>query len=202
MSYSATLKTARYNQTNWTENPNQARQGRYSDTTRWIGALTFADIRNVDWADQDISQITLTLRFINVGRDEQKNIGLYWHNTDNISGNSKYLYNADRFIGSFDTNGKAYANITTNTFTANDNNPAVFNGIVAWLKNQTTKTLVIYKGDDVDGSYSKNYLSISAASMDITYSPSGSGGTLNKDSVEAGTEITMTITALIASRRR
>lgn len=171
-----------------------AYQGQYSGGSPRVGVMLFAGLLDVNWAEQAISKIELTLRFAGAGQGrDEKIITAYRGAKSSITGTGQSMIGA--LIGSFGTNGTAYNSTRTITFSATSNADA-FAGLVSWLQSMTTNTLTIYRSETTSGEYTANYLKITAASMDITYEVAGSGGRLDRSEADAGEEITLSITPL------
>lgn len=171
-----------------------AYQGQYSGGSPRVGVMLFAGLLDVNWAEQAISKIELTLRFAGAGQGrDEKIITAYRGAKSSITGTGQSMIGS--LVGSFGTNGTAYNSTRTITFSATSNADA-FAGLVAWLQSMTTNTLTIYRSETTTGEYTANYLKITAASMDITYEVAGSGGRLDRSEADAGEEITLSITPL------
>lgn len=171
-----------------------AYQGQYSGGSPRVGVMLFAGLLDVNWAEQAISKIELTLRFAGAGQGrDEKIITAYRGAKSSITGTGQSMIGS--LIGSFGTNGTAYNSTRTITFSATSNADA-FAGLVAWLQSMTTNALTIYRSETTTGEYTANYLKITAASMDITYEVAGSGGRLDRSEADAGEEITLSITPL------
>ena len=174
--------------TSW--NASGAYQGMYKGSYPRVGVMLFGDLHSVDWSSQIISKITAKLTFAQAGTDGEKTISLYRGAKSSISGTGESMIGAK--IGDFKTGGDAYKSMLTIEFSAGKN-ASVFSGLVAWLQSMTTNTLTIYRNETAGSSWSTNYLQITAAELTIDYEPAGSGGTLNKDSIDAGETVTLTI---------
>ena len=168
-----------------------AMQGRYGTQTPRTGVMLFPTIRNVDWVNQNITEIKLKLTFANVGTRAKKTISLYQGAKNTITGTGADM--RGDAIGSYTTSSYAYNGSDTTTFTETLNTTA-FAGFVNWLKNGSSKTLVMYRWESSDGAWSPNYLRVTAASLTITYELAGSGGTLNVQEFEAGSDDTVSLT--------
>lgn len=170
-----------------------ASQGRYGSQPLRVGVLKFNTLLNVDWADQVISEIRLSIVYASAGRNASKTLGLWCGTRDSISGSASGMIGSS--IGDVPTNGSAYNTTRTITFSASSNASA-FANFVDYLQTTANHTIVVYRNEAVDGEYSYNYLKITGASIAIDYEPAGSKGTLNKTSLNAGESIGLTITPL------
>lgn len=173
---------------NW--NSAGAYQGQYSGSAPRVGVMLFGGLHDVNWREQSISKIELTLTYSGAGKSAEKTLSLYRGAKSDIIGTGESMI-GER-IGDVKTNGTAYKSTRTITFSPNVNANAYIQ-LVAWMRSMTTNTLVIYRDEALDGSYSPNYLQITAASMVVEYELAGSTGTLDKDSVDAGRPITLAI---------
>lgn len=173
---------------NW--NSSGAYQGQYTGSAPRVGVMLFGGLHDINWREQSISKIELTLTFSGAGKSAEKTLSLYRGTKSGINGTGESMI-GER-IGDVKTNGTAYKSTRTITFSPNVNANAYIR-LVAWMRSMTTNTLVIYRDEALDASYSPNYLQITAASMVVEYELAGSTGTLDKDSVDAGRPITLAI---------
>lgn len=169
-----------------------AMQGVYSGGYPRVGAMRFATVHQIDWREQVISEIRLVASFAVAGGNYAKTLGLYRATRSGIGGTGNGIIG--QYLGSTGTNGAAYNAMRTMYFNANSQ-PALFANLVAWLQSMSVDTLALYMGDgSPSGSYSANYLQITAATLSIDYEPVGSKGTLDKTEVIAGSDVvTLTI---------
>lgn len=169
-----------------------AMQGVYSGGYPRVGAMRFATVHQIDWREQVISEIRLIASFTAAGGNYAKTLGLYRATRSGIGGTGNGMIG--QYLGSTGTNGAAYNATRTMYFNANSQ-PALFANLVAWLQSMSVDTLALYMGDgSPSGSYSANYLQITAATLSIDYEPVGSKGTLDKTEVTAGSGVvTLTI---------
>lgn len=168
-----------------------AYQGRYGAQGARVGVMTFSGLRQVRWSEQIIEQVRIRLTFGAAGSDAPKTISLYRGTRDVISGAGSTMIGGA--IGSVGSNGDAYSNTTIITLNASTN-ATVFENFTAFLRDGETGSLVVYR-DEQPTSYdwSRNYLRITAAAIEITYEPAGSGGTLSHSSVNAGEQILLAV---------
>lgn len=179
----------RDSETGW--NAQGAMQGMWAeDGTLRTGAMCFDGLRDVDWGSQSIFRIVLTMTFAGAGYGRGKTIGLYRGAQSDMAGSGAAMRGAA--IGQFVTNGKAYRSVVTNVFDA-ENDPGVFAGLTAWLQQSASPILVTYIDEPGGAKYSENYLRISACEMEITHEIAGSGGRLDKQRLDAGDTVTLTI---------
>ena len=168
-----------------------AMQGAYGSGSPRIGALFFSGLNAVNWADQSVSEIQLTLTFTSAGRSAGKNIGLYRGTKTGLWGTGSAMLGA--YLGEFWSGTPAYNSTKTITFSA-ETYPDIFAGLVGWL-NSGLHTLAVYRNETTGSgsSYSTNYLKINGASVAVTYEPLGSKGVLDRDSAVPGDTLTLTV---------
>lgn len=171
-----------------------ATQGAYGNNYPRVGAIRYAGLHNsVVWADQEISQITVALRFLAAGSNSTKTLTFWRGAKSAISGTGQSMIGAE--MGSISI-ANAYNGVRNIVLSASSN-PALFSAFVAWLQDGQTETLVVYRNEGAgSGSWSSNYLKIDATIVYIEYEPKGSKGTLNKTSVDAGQNVSLTIDPL------
>ena len=171
-----------------------ATQGAYGNNYPRVGAIRYAGLHNsVVWADQEISQITVALRFLAAGSNSTKTLTFWRGAKSAISGTGQSMIGAE--MGSISI-ANAYNGVRNIELSASSN-PALFSAFVAWLQDGQTETLVVYRNEGAgSGSWSSNYLKIDATIIYIEYEPKGSKGTLNKTSVDAGQNVSLTIDPL------
>lgn len=174
-----------------------ATQGAYGNNYPRVGAIRYAGLHNsVVWADQEISQITVALRFLAAGSNSTKTLTFWRGAKSAISGTGQSMIGAE--MGSISI-ANAYNGVRNIELSASSN-PALFSAFVAWLQDGQTETLVVYRNEGAgSGSWSSNYLKIDATIIYIEYEPKGSKGTLNKTSVDAGQNVSLTIDPLDVS---
>lgn len=174
-----------------------ATQGAYGNNYPRVGAIRYAGLHNsVVWADQEISQITVALRFLAAGSNRTKTLTFWRGAKSAISGTGQSMIGAE--MGSISI-ANAYNGVRNIELSASSN-PALFSAFVAWLQDGQTETLVVYRNEGAgSGSWSSNYLKIDATIIYIEYEPKGSKGTLNKTSVDAGQNVSLTIDPLDVS---
>ena len=174
-----------------------ATQGAYGNNYPRVGAIRYAGLHDsVVWADQEISQITVALRFLAAGSNSTKTLTFWRGAKSAISGTGQSMIGAE--MGSVSI-ANAYNGVRNIELSASSN-PALFSAFVAWLQGGQTETLVVYRNEGAgSGSWSSNYLKIDATIIYIEYEPKGSKGTLNKTSVDAGQNVSLTIDPLDVS---
>ena len=148
-----------------------ATQGSYNGGDVRLGCFLFKTLRNeVKWSSAKISKITMTLTFDGAGGNAEKTLYLHRGTQKSFTGSGTNM--KGEAIGNVKTNGKAYNATRTITFDASTNATA-FANLAAWLNNDESLTLVIYRNESSSsGSPSTNYLQVSAASMTVEYSTS------------------------------
>lgn len=170
---------------------NGAFQGTYTGGYPRVGGMLFSTLRNVNWSEQIIEGIKFKFTFDEAGHRRAKKISLYRATRNSFGGTGANFRGAS--IGSVTTSGDAYNKTLTVTASG-----STLTKLIDMLQNSSINMLCIYTSESIPGSdtYSENYLRINAADMIITYSPKGSSGTLDKSTVPAGEEITLTVTPL------
>lgn len=173
----------------WTSG--KAFQGTYGSGEPRVGALFFAGLSSVDWADQVVSEVRLSLSFAAAGRNQGKSIDFYRGTKTGLWGTGSAMLGG--FLGSVWTGSNAYNSTVTLYFNA-ASNAGIFEGLKSWLTGGL-HTLAIYRNEGLHSSwnYSYNYLQISGASISVTYEPLGSKGTLSNESVLPDETVTLTI---------
>lgn len=168
-----------------------AMQGAYGSGSPRIGAMFFPNLGGVNWADQAVSMIQLTLTFGSAGRSAGKTVGLYRGTKTGLWGTGSAMLGA--YLGDVWSGTPAYNSTKTITFSA-DSNPAAFAGLTDWL-NGGLFALAVYRNESTGSgdSYSDNYLKITGASVSVTYEPLGSKGTLNAETAVPGDTLTLTV---------
>lgn len=168
-------------------------QGRWTGQNPRLGAMYFPTLLDVDWNQQRIQSVSLRLYFAGAGGAFDKTLHLYrGAKAGGISGNGDSMRGAHLGNVAFST-----AYIGTRTALLNEStNADAFADFVAWLKSMSTDTLVMYVDEGLWSShdYSYNYCKVTSAAIVIEYEPAGSDGRLDKDSVDAGSAVALTIT--------
>ena len=188
-SYSATeLKYAA--SSSWTSG--KARQGVYS-STRYEGAIRFSGLADLRVSNIDISQIQLKVTFGPAGGESTKYLTFYKATKDAISGSIASMRGTS--IGAV-TVGNAYNRTVTLTFNSSTN-AGIYNTLRSYF-GAGNQTLIIYV-PTTRGKYSKgfcyDYLSITSATLTLTYEYLQSDGSLASTSVTAGSTAKLNITA-------
>ena len=160
------------------------------------GVFIFNTLRDVDWSEQTISQITITLKFAKAGDEKKKDVHFYRGTSNSISNITGSTMRGSS-LGTVNTVDKAHG--ATRTLTLNSStNASVFSSFIDFLQNGTTKSIVIYNGETISASsgWTANYACVTSASITVTYELSGSSGTLSAESVDLGGTIICTITPI------
>lgn len=168
-------------------------QGQYSESDQKLGVILFSNLRDgsIDWANQCILSINLSLTFDGAGSNSQKTLSLYKGTKNSISGSGNSM--KGDFIGNVLTNGTAY-NSTRIIYFNSETNSEAFLNLSAWITSGNTNTLVTWRDEQAYGhAYSTNYLAIKAATMSISYEAAGSYGELDYDSLNVGETQTLRI---------
>lgn len=173
-------------------NVGDAIQGTWSGGYPRVGAMLFSRLRDsVDWADQEITAIRLTLQFPEAGGNDEKTLYLYRGTQTELTGTGSAMLGAS--VGGVSTNGAAYNSTRTIYFSA-ESNAAAFANLVSWLQSGTSTTLAVYVNESATAyGWSENALYIRAATISIDHDVKGSKGTLDKDTVLAGESVTLTV---------
>ena len=169
-----------------------AKQGVYSDT-RFEGALRFPDLANLPYGNIAISQIKLTCTFGSSGGSSNKYLTLYEGAKATITGSISSMRGAS--IGAVVVQD-AYSATRTVTFSSSTN-AAMFANMAGFFSGGGI-VLILYvptTGGTYSGGYCYDYLSVTAASLAITYTYLKSEGVLSPSSVDAGAVSTLDITA-------
>ncbi|WP_418465404.1 DUF859 family phage minor structural protein [Faecousia sp.] len=172
-------------------------QGAYGNDYPRVGVIRYEGLRNsVIWADQEISEIAIGLRFLAAGSDTTKTL-TFWRGAKSvINGTGQSMIGSE--MGSISVSN-AYNGVRTIEL-SETTNASLFNAFVSWLKDGQTETLAIYRNEGAgSGRWSSNYLKIDATTLHIEYEPKGSKGTLNRTSVDAGQNVSLTIDPLDVS---
>ena len=174
-----------------------ATQGAYGNNYPRVGAIRYEGLHSsVVWADQEISQITVALRFLAAGSNSTKTLTFWRGAKSAISGTGQSMIGAE--MGSISI-ANAYNGVRNIVLSASSN-PALFSAFVAWLQAGQSETLAVYRNEGAgSGSWSSNYLKIDATIIYIEYEPKGSKGTLSASSIDAGQTISLTIDPLDVS---
>lgn len=174
-----------------------ATQGAYGNNHPRVGAIRYEGLHSsVVWADQEISQITVALRFLAAGSNSTKTLTFWRGAKSAISGTGQSMIGAE--MGSISI-ANAYNGVRNIVLSASSN-PALFSAFVSWLQDGQTETLAVYRNEGAgSGSWSSNYLKIDATIIYIEYEPKGSKGTLSASSIDAGQTISLTIDPLDVS---
>ena len=173
-------------------NIGDAIQGTWSGGYPRVGAMLFSRLRDsVDWADQEITAIRLTLQFPKAGGNDEKTLYLYQGTQTELTGTGTAMLGTA--VGNVPTNGAAY-NSTRTIYFSSESNAAAFAKLVSWLQSGTSTTLAVYVNESATAyGWSENALYIRAATLSVDHDVKGSKGTLDKDTVLAGESVTLTI---------
>lgn len=166
-------------------------QGTYEGGYPRVGGMLFSTLRNIKWSDQIIEGIKLKLTFDKAGYNRAKNVYLHRATKNTLDGTGSAFRGAS--IGAVNTGKQAYDRTITMSVTG-----TALTRLIDMLQNSSINTLCTYTSEEIGGTsgYSDNYMMITAAWLIITYSPKGSGGTLDRSTVPAGEEIALTVTPL------
>lgn len=174
----------------------KADQGRWTGGYPRVGAMLFSQLRDgIDWSEQNISAIRLTLKFASAGGNNEKTLYLYRGTQTALEGTGTDMMGA--LIGAVKTNGSAYNGTRTIYFTP-ETNAEAYESLVEWIQNGTSTTLAVYVNENVSSGrdWSPNYLRISQATISVDHEVKGSRGTLDKTSVIAGETVSLTVDPL------
>lgn len=170
--------------------------GAYGNDNPRVGAIRFEGIHDsVSWADQEISQIVMSLRFLKAGSKASKMISFYKAAKSIISGTGQGMIGA--YMGSI-TVPNAYNSVQYLTLSP-DQNQTLFNGICAALSDNVTETFIVFADETPDNlTWSENYCKIDAAILNLTYEPRGSRAAVSPEAVQAGQNVSLSIEPLEA----
>lgn len=174
----------------WTSG--KARQGVYS-STRYEGAIRFANLTGMSFSNVGISQIQLKVTFGTAGGSSNKYLTLYKAAKNDISGSIASMRGSS--IGAI-TVSNAYNRTVTLTFNSSTNS-AIYNTLKSYFS-AGNQTLIIYVPSTrgtYDGGYCYDYLSVTAATLTFTYEYLQSDGKLVSTTIAAGTAAQLNITA-------
>lgn len=190
-SFTASASALKYaSGSTWTSG--KARQGVYS-STRYEGAMEFANLSQMSFANITITQIQLSLTFGPAGGDSEKYVHFWKAAKSSISGSISSMRGDD--IGSVHIEDHAYDRTVKLTFDSSQNS-AIYNTFKTYFA-AGNKILILYiptTRGTYSGGYCYDYLSVVAASITITYSYTQSSGTLSSTDVIAGSAAQLTIT--------
>lgn len=173
----------------------QAYQGAYTGQAARTGVMFFSGLRQaLDLENIDILEIDLVVTYGNAGSERYKTLGLYAATRSSLGGTGAEMRGAE--FGQVRSNVIAYGQRDTLVFNSTTN-AALYAKLLDWVVNGTTTGIVTYINEDPgSSSYSANYLTITAAYLDIEYKFKGSGAVLDKDEYELGDTATVTITPI------
>jgi len=176
-------------------NIGDAIQGTWTGGYPRVGAMLFSKLRDsVDWADQEITAIRLTLQFPKAGGSDEKTLYLYQGTQTELTGTGTAMLGTA--IGNVPTNGSAY-NSTRTIYFSPDSNAAAFANLVSWLQSGTSTTLAVYVNESATAyGWSENALYIRAATLSVDHDVKGSRGTLDRTGILAGETVSLTIAPL------
>lgn len=160
------------NSSNWDSWDSGAYQGSYNAGTARFGALLFEGLRDsIDWRMADISKITLQLTFGAAGgNSKSKTLYLYQGTQTQITGTGSAMKGDE--VGAIDTITYGYDCTEAIEFDVSANS-AEYEGLVSWLTDTESLTLVLYEdAESESGSYSDGYLCITGATLTVEYTES------------------------------
>lgn len=190
-SYSVSASEIKYaSGSSWTSG--KARQGVYS-STRYEGALNFADLANFSFSNVAITSIQMRVTFGPTGGSSTKYLTLYGGTQNSISGSIGSMRgNAFGAVAVSD----AYDRTETLTFSASSN-PDIFSALVNFFASGY-RVLILYV-PKTRGTYSKgycyDYLAVTAMTLTFNYEYLQSSGSMANSSVAAGSAAKLNITA-------
>ncbi len=170
----------------------KARQGVYS-STRYEGAISFSGLSGLDFSNIAISRIKLNVTFGAAGGSSTKYLTFYKATSNTISGSIGGMRGTS--LGRISVSN-AYNRAVTLTFD-NSTNAALFTALRDYFMSGK-RVLIIYvptTRGTYDGGFCYDYLSVTAASLTITFDYLQSDGSLASTSVNAGSTATLNITA-------
>ena len=170
----------------------KARQGVYS-STRYEGAINLSDLESFDMSNINITQIQMNVTFADAGGSSSKYLTFYKSAKESISGSISSM--RGEAIGSLRV-ADAFNRTEKLTFNA-ETNAELFEKFKAYFM-EGNRILIIYvptTRGTYDGGYCYDYLAISAFTLTITFDYLQSDGSLENDSVAAGSTAKLNITA-------
>ena len=190
-SYSVSASEIKYaSGSSWTSG--KARQGVYS-STRYEGALNFADLANFSFSNIAITGIQMRVTFGPAGGDSTKYLTLYGGAQNSISGSIGSMRGSA--FGAVSVSS-AYDRTVTLDFNSGSE-AAIYNALVSFFTSGN-RVLILYV-PKTRGTYSKgfcyDYLSVTAMTLTFTYEYLQSSGSMASSSVAAGSAAKLNITA-------
>lgn len=175
----------------------QAYQGAYSGQSARTGVMFFSGLRTaLNLEDIDILEIDLVVTYGNAGGERYKTLGLYAATRSSLGGTGAEMRGSE--FGQVRSNVIAYGQRDTLRFSPSVN-AALYANLLSWIETGTTTGIATYINENAGSSaYSSNYLTITAAYLDVEYKFKGSGGQLNKDEYELGETATLVITPIVS----
>ena len=190
-SYSVSASEIKYaSGSSWTSG--KARQGVYS-STRYEGALNFADLANFSFSNIAITGIQMRVTFGPTGGASTKYLTLYGGTQNSISGSISSMRGSA--FGAVSVSS-AYDRTETLTFSAS-NNSDIFSALVNFFASGH-RVLILYvpkTRGTYSGGYCYDYLSITAMTLTFNYEYLQSSGSMASGSVAAGSAAKLNITA-------
>ena len=190
-SYSVSASEIKYaSGSSWTSG--KARQGVYS-STRYEGALNFADLANFSFSNIAITGIQMRVTFGPTGGASTKYLTLYGGTQNSISGSISSMRGSA--FGAVSVSS-AYDRTETLTFDAS-NNSDIFSALVNFFASGH-RVLILYvpkTRGTYSGGYCYDYLSVTAMTLTFNYEYLQSSGSMASGSVAAGGAAKLNITA-------
>ena len=190
-SYSVSASEIKYaSGSSWTSG--KARQGVYS-STRYEGALNFADLANFSFSNIAVTGIQMRVTFGPTGGASTKYLTLYGGTQNSISGSISSMRGSA--FGAVSVSS-AYDRTETLTFDSS-NNSDIFSALVNFFMSGH-RVLILYvpkTRGTYSGGYCYDYLSVTAMTLTFTYEYLQSSGSMASGSVAAGSAAKLNITA-------
>ena len=190
-SYSVSASEIKYaSGSSWTSG--KARQGVYS-STRYEGALNFANLANFSFSNIAITGIQMRVTFGPTGGASTKYLTLYGGTQNSISGSISSMRGSA--FGAVSVSS-AYDRTETLTFSASSN-PDIFSAMVNFFTSGH-RVLILYvpkTRGTYSGGYCYDYLSVTAMTLTFNYEYLQSSGSMASGSVAAGSAEKLNITA-------
>ena len=190
-SYSVSASEIKYaSGSSWTSG--KARQGVYS-STRYEGALNFADLANFSFSNIAITGIQMRVTFGPTGGSSTKYLTLYSGAKNSISGSIASMRGSA--LGAVSVSNAFDRTVTLNFNSGSE--AAIYNALVSFFASGN-RVLILYvpkTRGTYSGGYCYDYLSVTAMTLTFTYEYLQSSGSMASTSVAAGSAAKLNITA-------
>ena len=190
-SYSVSASEIKYaSGSSWTSG--KARQGVYS-STRYEGALNFADLANFSFSNIAVTGIQMRVTFGPTGGSSTKYLTLYSGAKNSISGSIASMRGSA--LGAVSVSNAFDRTVMLNFNSGSE--AAIYNALVNFFASGN-RVLILYvpkTRGTYSGGYCYDYLSVTAMTLTFTYEYLQSSGSMVSSSVAAGSAAKLNITA-------